>query len=182
LVRFRPGANATAARQSLEDIAQKAQNPGAGPPSIVPVQHPAEIVNYRTMGDIPTLLGAALAVGAVTAPGLTLLASVRRRRRDLALLKTLGFTRRQLAATVAWQGSVAVTVGLVVGIPLGIAVGRALWIRFADALHVVPVPTIPAVAIALIATATLLLANLVAIIPGLHAARTRTALLLRAAD
>jgi hypothetical protein len=182
LVRFRPGVSSAAARQSLVRITQAAQNPGAGPATVVPVQHPAEIVNYRTMGDTPALLGAALALGAVTALGLTLLASVRRRRRDLALLKTLGFTRRQLAATVAWQGSVAVTVGLIVGIPLGIAGGRALWIRFADALHVVPVPTIPALTIALIATATLALANLVAVIPGLHAASTRTALLLRAAD
>ena len=41
-----------------------------------------------------------------SALALTLIASVRRRRRDLALLKTLGFTTRQLAATIAWQASV----------------------------------------------------------------------------
>ena len=83
----------------------------------MPVQRPAEIVNYRTMGNTPALLGAALAAGAVVALGLTLLASVRRRRRELALLKTLGFTRRQLAATVAWQASVAVAIGVLVGVP-----------------------------------------------------------------
>jgi predicted lysophospholipase L1 biosynthesis ABC-type transport system permease subunit len=33
----------------------------------------------------------------------------------LALLKTLGFTERQLAATVAWQASVAAVIGIVVG-------------------------------------------------------------------
>jgi len=32
--------------------------------------------------------------------------SVRRRRRELALLKTLGLTRRQVMAAVAWQASV----------------------------------------------------------------------------
>ena len=64
---------------------------------------PAEIVNYRSMGTTPAFLGGGLAAGAVVALGLTLIASVRRRRRDLALLKTLGFTRRQLAAAVAWQ-------------------------------------------------------------------------------
>ena len=62
------------------------------------VQRPAEIVNYRSMGATPAILGAALAVGAISALVLTLTSSVRRRRRDLALLKALGFTRRQLAA------------------------------------------------------------------------------------
>jgi hypothetical protein len=61
----------------------------------------------------------------------TLIASVRRRRRELALLKTLGFTQRQLATTVAWQSSASAVVGIVVGIPLGIALGRWLWILFA---------------------------------------------------
>jgi hypothetical protein len=55
---------------------------------------PAEIVNYRSMGATPSLLAASLALGAVVALALTLVTSVRRRRRDLALLKTLGFRCR----------------------------------------------------------------------------------------
>jgi len=137
-------------------------------------------VNYRTMGNTPALLGAALAVGAVAALGLTLIASVRRRRRDLALLKTLGFTRRQLAATVATQATLAVALGVLIGVPLGIIAGRMLWIRFAHALHVVPDPTVPALTIALVAGGALVLANIVAAIPGRQAARTQTAVLLRA--
>ncbi|HEY5427548.1 MAG TPA: FtsX-like permease family protein, partial [Solirubrobacteraceae bacterium] len=70
----------------------------AAPMSVLSVQRPADIVNYRSMGSTPVILGAGLAVGAVVALGLTLLASVRRQRRDLAMLKTLGFTQRQLAA------------------------------------------------------------------------------------
>ena len=147
-VRLRGGTN-PAGRKSLLRIADQANVLGHGPLSVVSVQRPAEIVNYRTMGNTPAVLGAALAVGAIAALGLTLLTSVRRRRRDLALLKSLGFTRRQLAATVAWQSSVAVALGVVVGVPLGIVIGRALWDRFATALHVVPEPTVPAVTIAL---------------------------------
>ena len=83
------------------------------------VQRPAEILNYRTLGTTPAVLGAALAAGAVIALGLTLVTSVRRRRTDLALLKSLGFTRRQLASAIAWQASVAVGIGCLIGIPLG---------------------------------------------------------------
>ena len=52
---------------------------------------------------------------------LTLITSVRRRRRELALLKTLGFTRRQLAAVVAWQSTIAVAIGIIIGVPVGIS-------------------------------------------------------------
>ena len=148
--------------------------------TVLPVQHPAEIVNYRSMGNTPALLAATLALGAIVALALTLAASVRRRRRDLALLKTLGFTHRQLVATVAAQASVAAIIGIIIGIPIGIMLGRQLWILFAREISAVPQPTIPTPTIVLVALGALVLANLVAAIPGLQAARTRTALLLHA--
>ena len=144
------------------------------------VQRPAEIVNYRTMGTAPALLGVGLALAAVTALGLTLIASVSRRRRDLAVLKVLGFTRRQLGAVVIWQASVAAVIGTVVGVPLGIVVGRVLWHRFAVAIHVVPSSMVPGLSIVLVALGALFLANLVAAIPGIQAARTSSAVLLHA--
>ena len=132
------------------------------------------------MGRTPALLGAALAGGAIAALMLTLIASVRRRRRELALLKTLGFTRRQLAAVVSWQSTIAVGIGVILGVPLGIVFGSALWNLFARQIHVVPDPTVPAATLALVAVGALVLANLVAAIPGYLAARTRTAVLLHA--
>jgi hypothetical protein len=180
VVNFVPGASRDAAARSLQQIANRLTNNFNFGVFVGSVLRPAEIVNYRSMGTTPAILGAALAAGAVVALGLTLVASVRRRRRDLALLKTLGSTRRQLASVVAWQSSVAVFIGTVVGVPLGIVLGRLLWTLFAGQIHAVPRPTVPALAIALIALGALVLANVVAAVPGQLAARTPTALLLRA--
>ena len=179
-VRLRPGADRTAALNALQQIATAVTNPANFGVAVTPVERPAEIVNYRSMGSTPALLGAGLAVGAVFALGLTLVTSVRRRRRDLALLKTLGFRRRQLMAVVAWQASVAAVIGTVVGVPLGVALGRWLWVLFADQIHAVPQPSVPVPTVMLIAVGALILANVVAAIPGRIAANTPTALLLRA--
>ncbi len=182
LVRIRAGANPSTALRSLEEINQKvnairgANSPAGG---VVSVLRPAEIVNYHSMGTTPAILGAGLSMGALVALGLTLVASVRRRRHDLALLKTLGFSRRQLAFVVASQSSVAALLGLVVGIPVGILLGRLLWDTFAHEINAVPSPTVPVTTIVLIAIGALLLANIVAALPGRMAARTPTALLLR---
>jgi len=179
-VRLKNGVDRRQALSSLQTIATKLSNTANFGVLVTSVQRPAEIVNYRSMGSTPAVLGAGLAAGAVGALGLTLLASVRRRRRDLALLKTLGFTRRQLAAAVAWQATVAVVIGTVVGLPVGIALGRQLWILFARQIHAVPTPSVPALAIVGVALGGVVLANIVAAVPGRLAARTPTALVLRA--
>jgi predicted lysophospholipase L1 biosynthesis ABC-type transport system permease subunit len=95
------------------------------------------------------------------------------------VLKTLGFARRQLAAAVAWQASVAAIIGIAVGLPLGIAVGRGLWTLFARQIYAVPDPTVPLTSVIVVALGALVLANIVAALPGRVAARTPTALLLR---
>jgi ABC-type antimicrobial peptide transport system permease subunit len=105
---------------------------------------------------------------------------VRRRRRELALLKTLGFTARQLSSVVAWQATVAVVAGAIIGVPLGIILGRTLWDLFAHEISVVPAPAVPVTAVVLIAVGAVALGNLVAALPARMAARTPTALLLRA--
>ena len=194
LVRLRPGTSPAAGLQSLQAIGRQltaglkaprtlAESNGssiADTIDLLPAQRPAEIVNYKTMGAMPAVLAAGLAAGAVAGLGLTLVASVRRRRRDFALLKTLGFTRGQLAGAVAWQSSVIAVVGLLIGVPVGVALGRLLWLAFARELSAVPDAVIPAGSIALAALAALVLANLVAALPGRAAGRTPAAIVLRA--
>ena len=182
-ITIRPGVSQSVARRSLDRIDRALSQPsGQDAPAsgVVSVLRPAEIANYRAVGSTPSVLAGILAAGAVGALGLTLVASVRRRRREFALLKALGFTQRQLAATVAWQSSVSAAVGVVFGVPLGITLGRWLWTLFARGISAVPDPTVPVLSIVLIALGALVFANIVAAIPGRIAAATPTALLLRA--
>jgi len=194
LIRLRPGVSQAAGLRSMQAMSRQltgtlnsprleAASGGlsvADTVDLLSAQRPAEIVNYRAMGAMPAVLAGGLAAGAVAALGLTLVASVRRRRRDFALLKTLGFTRGQLAGAVAWQSSAIAVIGLVIGVPAGVAAGRWLWLAFANQLSAVPDPVVPAASIGLAALAALIVANLVAALPGRTAARTRAALLLRA--
>jgi predicted lysophospholipase L1 biosynthesis ABC-type transport system permease subunit len=94
------------------------------------------------------------------------------------LLKTIGFTPRQLAAAVAWQASISAVVGIAVGLPIGIALGRWLWTLFAQEVGAVPAPTVPVGWAVVTALAAIVLANVVAAFPGRSAARTPTALVL----
>jgi len=185
-VRLRTGVSRSArlaAVRRIKDVTQKAwaadPNAVGNTVSVLTVRHPAEIVNYRSTGATPAILALGLAAGAVVALGLTLTASVRRRGRDLALLKTLGFTQRQLAAAVAWQASVAAVIGIAVGVPLGVAIGRQLWILFARNIYAVPAPTVPVLSAILVGVGALVFANVVAALPGRIAARTPTAVVLR---
>ena len=179
LVRLRDPANKVTARRALEQIAKATSTTANFGVSVVEVQHPAEIVNYRSDRSTPLILGAVLAVGVVIALGLILISSVRQRRHELALLKTIGFTRSQLSAAIAWQATVSVTVGTLIGIPVGLLVGRWSWDLFARTIDTVPQPSVPVAALLLIAIGALVLANLAAAFPARQAARTSTAVLLR---
>lgn len=175
LVRLRPGADAGAARARLQRLVP----PGNGG-MVSGVLRPAEITDYRSLGAAPALLVGALALGAAASLWLTLLSSVRHRRGELAVLKTLGLVRRELIRVVVWQAAAVVAAGIVVGVPLGIALGRFLWTLFATQLDVVPSPVVPALKVSLIAAGALAAAVVVALAPGRTAARTPAAVLLRA--
>ena len=62
------------------------------------------------------------------------------------MLKTLGFERRQVRATLAWQATTLAIVGLVVGIPIGVVVGNLVWRSVASSLGISPTPVFPVLA------------------------------------
>ena len=148
--------------------------------SATPPPRPADVGNWGRVDAFPYLAAALIGVAAAALLAQALLSSVRRRNRDLAILKTLGFERRAMRATVAWQASTVAAIGLLVGLPLGVGLGRFGWNLFAAELGVVPEPVAPAWSALLVIPAALLLANLVALVPAAIAARMRPAMVLRA--
>jgi FtsX-like permease family len=146
---------------------------------VLPVKQP-DVTDLERVGYLPGLLAAQVALLALGTVTHALVTSVRRRRRDLATLKTLGFTRGQVSQTVAWQATIFALLAGAVGVPLGVAGGRWAWRLVADQLGVVSGPVVPPLPVLAIAAGALVVANLAAAGPGWTAARIRPAVVLRA--
>jgi predicted lysophospholipase L1 biosynthesis ABC-type transport system permease subunit len=177
VMRVKPGVDRRAVAKSLDPLVARFDT------NITVLQTtPDEGGNLHNLSraqSVPVGLAGILAVAAVGALVHTLVTSLRRRRKDLAILKTIGFVSRQVSGTVAWQATTLVVVGLIVGLPVGLATGRWGWTLFADQLGVVSEPVVPVATALLAVPVALLAANLIALIPGRLAGRTRPALVLR---
>ncbi len=169
LFRVTEGADREATLRRLEAFYE---TPRAGAPMVVR--------DVRAVRRVPIALAAAIALLAAATLARTLVLSIRRRRRELAVLKTLGFTRGQVRATIAWHATTVGAIALVAGLPLGFGVGRWIWNVVAEHLGVAPAPVTPGGSLLLVVPAVLLLANVVAALPGGLAARTKPAVVLRA--
>lgn len=126
----------------------------------------------------PLVLAIGLALGLVIGLALSIGVSVRDRRRELAILRSLGFTRRDLLATVWWQALATMAVGVIVGVPLGVIAGRLGWRAFADQLGVVPSADIPYGWLGVVAIVAVVLGLLAALVPARAAARIRPSVVL----
>lgn len=141
---------------------------------------PAEdTVNLQSVSGMPFALAGLIGLLGLATVGNALASSVRQRRRDLAVLKTLGFVRRQVGATVAWQATSFALVALALGLPLGLAGGRWAWTAMSSAIYSVSPPLVPVLAVVLIVPATVLVCNAVAALPARSAGRVAPALAMR---
>jgi ABC-type lipoprotein release transport system permease subunit len=138
-----------------------------------------DAANLQRVINLPFILAGLLALLSAATLAHILVTAVRRRARDLAILRTLGFVGRQVRAAVAWQATTLVLIALIVGIPLGIAAGRWSWTTFANQLGYVPEPAVRLLPILVTIPAALLLGNLIAALPARAAARTRPAKVFR---
>lgn len=140
---------------------------------------PGDVTSYERVRATPLVLAGLLSLLAAAAVAHALISSVRRRGRDLAVLKSVGFVRRQVSATVAWQATTMMLISLVVGIPAGVAAGRSIWAGFAGRLGIPSEPIVPIAVIFLGIAGALVVANIAAAWPGIRAARLSPAAALR---
>lgn len=168
MVRVRPQADPIAVAERHTDL------------PVSPATPPSEIKNLRLVGSSPWVVAAFLAALGAGAVGHALVVSVRAGRRDLAVLRTLGFVRGQVQAAVRWQASAMVAIGLVAGLPLGVGVGRWVWRLAVQSTGALVEPVMPAALLAAIVPVAVVLANLAAAIPARAAGRMRPAEVLRA--
>jgi len=140
---------------------------------------PTSLINFGEAVNFPLIFGAILAVfGAATLLHL-LVVSVARRRREVGLLRVIGFVNGQIVSSVVWQSTTLALLGIVVGVPVGIALGEAVWRAFASNLGAVPVAVVPVWLIVALVAGVAAIANLIALGPALAATRSRPGDLLR---
>jgi hypothetical protein len=165
VVNWRSGVDTAAARARLQRDYPYALSAYSRPGA------PKEIANLARVKQLPWILAALLAVIGLAAIGHFLVTTVRRHGRDLAVLRSLGFTRRQVAATAHWQATILVLVAIAVGAPIGLLLGRWTWSVVAGVHGVAQDVSIPLVPLLFLVPATLVVANVVAALPARAAGR-----------
>jgi ABC-type lipoprotein release transport system permease subunit len=178
-IRLKPDADVAAAHDRINRFVAPQFFCGGDPDCVQTAERPGDISNYTRIRGTSVMLAAVLALLALGLLVHVLVSSVRRRRRDLAVLKTLGFVRREVSAVTAWQATTMAAIALLIGLPLGVALGSVVWRLFAEQLGIAPDVSVPLVTVVLAIPATVLLANLTAAVPALLAARTHPATVLR---
>lgn len=173
LVRFPSGVHRSDGIGALRD------RMGGSANSISPPQVPVELTNLRNVRTLPIYLAGFLALVAVAALSYVLAASARHRRRDFAVLRTFGLTRRGTRMVLNAQSTAIGLVGLVIGLPAGLVVGRRTWQWVSHRVPLENVPPFALFAVLLIGPLTVVVVNALAIWPGHRVGRLQPAVELR---
>ncbi|MCU1429326.1 MAG: ABC-type transport system, involved in lipoprotein release, permease component [Actinomycetia bacterium] len=173
LVRWHSGANVAAAQRRIAAVG------GPGTYYSVPAALPTTVVDLGHLRSLPLALGVFFGLLATATVAHALVTTVRRRNHDLAVLRSLGFTRRNSRVAIAWQATLLAIAGVAVGLPLGIVTGRAIWRWLADNFPIVYVPPVALVALLLIVPVAIVIANALAAGPAHAATRISPAKALR---
>jgi ABC-type lipoprotein release transport system permease subunit len=146
---------------------------------MVPIPAPSIVDRFREIGPVPWYLaGMLVALGAGGLLHSAVMAS-RRRGRELAIARALGFTPGQAAAAVRWQGATTAVAGLVVGLVAGVIVGRAIWRHLATTIGVVVDVRLPLWTPVVAVTGVILVVLAATALPSARARRARPATVLR---
>jgi ABC-type lipoprotein release transport system permease subunit len=179
-----PGIALVDLRDGASDDAVQEILASAGDPRIGGVQSSgpvltADLRSYDAVRRTPLALASVLSLLGLGVLAHTVATSVRRRRLELAVLRSLGFARRDLRASVRWSVLTLVGTCVLIAVPLGIAAGRTLWDAFASGLGVdsgAVTPVGPILGVVLLAFAAGIVFS---VVPARQATRLRAAEVLR---
>jgi hypothetical protein len=141
---------------------------------------PSEVSSLGSVRALPVWLAAFVALLGITSLAHVLVATVSRRRGELATLRTLGITPRQTLSCIVWQAATITTVGLAVGIPLGLIAGDAAWFAITDPTGLATDTDRPALLYVAMGILAVLTSVIVALAPGRRAGHQPLADSLRA--
>lgn len=141
---------------------------------------PGDVARLSAVDGLPRYLAALLGVIGVVAVSHAASATVRRRRLDLAQLRVLGFSGRQLRTTVAAQVTALAVGGGLVGAVAGLVVGRLTWTAVAQGASLPVVVRTPVLALVLVPIALLVVAHVGATWARRNAGRISAGAVLRA--
>ncbi|HWC12919.1 MAG TPA: FtsX-like permease family protein [Acidimicrobiales bacterium] len=176
---LRDGVDAGAFVRELQAEVKKWDVDGI-PPIVYPrAVRPPEITDVAAIRRAPAMLAALLAATMAAALALAITLATRARRRELAILRALGCTARQLRSTVAWHSFTVVGFGLAVGILIGTSMGSVTWREFSGGLGVVPSVRLPLAWMTVVTFATAVVALLAAAVPARTAVTSASAHQLR---
>lgn len=171
LIRWKPGADVAAAERRMAQFPNDYFS--------VPAELPGAVIDLGNLATMPLVLAVFFALLACATVAHALVTTVRRRRYDLAVLRSVGFTRRQSRIAIAWQATLLAGVGILVGVPLGLAAGRVVWRWVAEEFPVAYVPPIAVLVIVMVVPIALLIAQALAAGPAHAATRIQPATTLR---
>jgi ABC-type lipoprotein release transport system permease subunit len=104
---------------------------------------PTDLASIERVSVLPELFSGILTGLAIVLLLHTLVTSIRRRRREIAVLEAIGFVRSQVRASVIMHAVSLVCVALLIGVPVGVIAGRFIWKQFATELGIASNPVIP---------------------------------------
>jgi len=136
---------------------------------------PGTVGNLTTLKRFPVALALYAGVLGLVALINVLSSTARRRRRELATLRSLGLNRTQASSCIAWQAISVCAVALFIGIPLGAILGASVWATVSSRVDLATDPLWPVVACAFVAAGALVVACGSGLTIGWGAARPRPA-------
>ena len=169
VLRFAPGTAAKSEKKLRAFIAEQ----GCPDPTCLLTAtslgiRPVEIDGYRSARGLPAAVAIVLVLLLVATLTHVLLSTMRRRAADLAVLRAIGSSSRNLVATLRWQALVLTGSSIVIGVPLGLIASRFAWTAFSRSLGIAPGTVTPLLISGLAAIGLLALAWILATLAGLR--------------